>query len=217
MTTLYFKIYCSTIFLCLFGTTLPLQAFSETKPIKIVFLGDSLTAGYGISQADAYPNLVSQKAAQHGKNVEILNAGMSGDTSAGARRRLSWVIKNSPDILFIAIGANDGLRGLSLQELEKNLELIIEEVKRVLPDCSLALAGMKIPPNFGEQYTKDFEYLYKKLATKHRLKFLPFLLEGVATLPEYNLADQIHPNENGHKIIADNVWPVIEDLLKSFL
>lgn len=174
-----------------------------SNQIKIIMLGDSLTAGYGIEKTASYPSILQEKLSKGNKSVEIINAGISGSTTASASSRLEWLLKANPTHLFLALGANDGLRGFKLDTTKKNLadaiQLAIQKKVKVL------LVGMKIPPNYGVKYTMEFEQLYKDLAKKFSIPLLPFLLEGVAGERSLNIPDGIHPNEKGHQIIADNV------------
>lgn len=182
-------------------------AYSKT----IVFLGDSLTEGYGVAKESAFPSLIQKKLEQDKKTTKVINAGVSGSTTASALSRLNWQLKQNPDVLFLALGANDGLRGLPIKQSYDNLSKAIElaQSKKV----KVILAGMMMPPNYGTKYRQDFENLFKNLASKYRLKFIPFLLDGVAGQSELNLADGIHPNEAGHKIIAEKVYQQIKSEL----
>lgn len=180
---------------------------------KVLFLGDSLTAGYGIDQAQAYPSLVQKIASSNGVDLEIINAGMSGDTSAGALRRLPWFLKNKIDICLIALGANDGLRGLPVSALKENLLKIIGQLKAANPEIKIIIAGMKLPENFGEAYLLDFELVFTQVSKEAGVELLPFLLDGVAGHAELNLKDRLHPNEEGQKIIAQTVWRKLSQLL----
>ncbi len=181
---------------------------SETH---ILFLGDSLTAGYGIEKEKAFPELIKNKFQGDNLAVKITNAGISGSTSASTHSRLKWFLKAKPQILLLAIGANDGLRGLDLSKLEKNLIKTIELAKQ--NDIEVILAGMKIPQNYGVEYTKKFEMIYPQIAKKFNVKLIPFLLKDVATIKELNLPDRIHPNEKGHQKIAENIYPMIKELI----
>jgi len=185
------------------------QAQAETK--RLLVLGDSLTEGYGIAQAAAYPALLEKKIKASGKNWTVINAGISGSTTASGPARLKWQLKSKPDLMILALGANDGLRGLDVQATEKNLAATIEIAKK--EKIPVILAGMLLPPNYGTDYRKKFEEIYLSLAKKYQLKKIPFLLEGVAGKHELNLADGIHPNEKGHQIISDLVYKSIKDLL----
>ncbi|MEE8584267.1 MAG: arylesterase [Acidobacteriota bacterium] len=183
----------------------------------ILFLGDSLTAGYGIDPAQAFPALIQQKIDRKGWPFEVLNAGLSGETSAGGLRRISWMLQRNPGVLVLELGANDGLRGFPLELTKRNLQGIISRARGRLPDLPIVLAGMMVPPNLGPEYTQRFQALYKELALDNGLSLIPFLLEGVAGQPELNLADGIHPTPQGHQIIAETVWKTLEPVLESLL
>ncbi|MBC74414.1 MAG: arylesterase [Halobacteriovoraceae bacterium] len=179
---------------------------------EIVFLGDSLTAGYGIEKEKAYPQIVENKLKAKGKDIKVLNGGVSGSTTAGGKSRLGWFLKKSnPDIMVLALGANDGLRGLKLSQSEKNLEEIINIAKK--KNIKVLLAGMRLPPNYGKDYVKQFRSMYKKLKEKHNLKMIPFMLKDVGGRKELNIEDGIHPNEKGHEVIANTVIKYLEPLL----
>jgi acyl-CoA thioesterase-1 len=179
---------------------------------KVVVLGDSLTAGYGLLELQAFPALLQEKLNTDGYQWEVVNAGISGDTSAAGLQRVDWAL-NQGDvrILILELGANDGLRGLPVAEMKKNLAAIIElaQEKRV----SVLLAGMEAPPNFGPEYTVSFRQVYRDLARQYNVKFLPFLLDKVAGEPSLNQADGIHPNVEGAKIVADTVWNVLKPMV----
>lgn len=175
----------------------------------VLFLGDSLTAGLGVEAEEAYPRLLGAQLARDGvTDVRIVNGGVSGSTSAGALARLQWYDKIRPSVLFLALGANDGLRGLTIEELEKNLaEVIVNARKRGM---RIILAGMELPPNYGEEYTGNFRRVYQQLADRYNLTLIPFLLEGVGGVAAMNQADGIHPNAAGHRQIAAHVYPVLK-------
>jgi acyl-CoA thioesterase-1 len=179
---------------------------------KVVVLGDSLTAGYGLLELQAFPALLQEKLNIDGYQWEVVNAGISGDTSAAGLQRVDWAL-NQGDvrILILELGANDGLRGLPVSEMKKNLAAIIElaQEKRV----SVLLAGMEAPPNFGPEYTVSFRQVYRDLARQYNVKFLPFLLDKVAGEPSLNQADGIHPNVDGTKIVADTVWNMLKPMV----
>ncbi len=179
----------------------------------VVFLGDSLTAGLGLPRKDAFPSLIEARIRAAGLGWRVVNAGVSGDTSAGARARLDWVFKDQPDLLFLCIGSNDGLRGLSTKELEANLRAILDRAKR--EKCRVVLAGAMLPENYGPEYRQAFRAVFPRLAKAHGATFLPFLLEGVALRPELNQEDGIHPNAEGARRIADRAWAVLEPELKA--
>jgi len=180
---------------------------------RIVFLGDSLTAGLGVAAAEAYPAVVQQRVRDAGLPHEVVNAGVSGDTSAGGLRRLGWSLKGRVEVLVVAIGANDGLRGLAPRDLEANLATIIERAQA--RGTAVLLAGMEAPPNFGASYTSQFRAVYPAVAKRYEVPLLPFLLAGVAGVPSLNQADGIHPNPQGHRIIADLMWGQLKPLLTS--
>lgn len=169
----------------------------------VLFLGDSLTAGFGVAKQEAYPSLIEQHWRDKGKPWRAQNAGVSGDTSAGVLRRLNWVLTPRTHSVFLCIGANDGLRGLSVDAMKRNLDKIITKIKQ--RGIKVILAGMIMPNNYGPAYTKSFKATYPALAKKHKLPFMPFLLKDVATVKTRNIADGIHPNPEGHRILANNV------------
>ncbi|WP_419764453.1 MAG: arylesterase [Arcobacter sp.] len=186
------------------------NANSNTK--SILFLGDSLTEGLGVSKEDAYPNLVKELIqSKLNKNVDVINGGVSGSTTSDGLARLQWYLKKKPDLVFIALGANDGLRGLDLQQTQKNLEEIITHAQE--SNAKVLLAGMLIPPNYGPQYSAHFKKMYEDIKAKYELKSMPFLLQGVAGEQELNQRDGIHPNEKGHEYIAKEVFMFLKDEL----
>lgn len=178
----------------------------------ILFLGDSLTEGYGLAQSYSYPSLLEKKLKEKGYKFKIINAGISGSTSASAEGRLKWQLKTKPDVLFLALGANDGLRGLDTQAMYKNLEKTIQMAQK--EKVKVILAGMKMPLNYGEDYRHKYEAVFTDLAKKYSVTFVPFLLEGVAASKTLNLPDGVHPNERGYDVIATNLVPVMEKTLK---
>ena len=184
---------------------------AESEAKKIVFLGDSLTAGYGIAQESAYPSLIKERLKEENLNVEIVNASVSGSTTASAQKRLRWQLKGQPDLLFLALGANDGLRGFKIDVTEANLRQAIELAQK--NSVQVILAGMKLPPNYGKDYANQFEALFSRLAKEYKLVYVPFLLKDVGGRKELNLPDGIHPNVKGHKIIAETVYPYIKEAL----
>ena len=189
--------------------------FQTIAPSKtILFYGDSITAGYGLSMEEAYPSHVEKVLIDKGMNVRVVNAGLSGETSAGGLSRIDWVLRQPIDIFVLELGANDGLRGLPLDQTRTNLQAIIDKVKAKNPDAKIVLAGMMVPPNLGDEYTSEFKRIYPTLAKKNNATLIPFLLEGVAGNDKLNIADGIHPNVEGHKIVAANVVRVVEPLLK---
>ena len=183
----------------------------EQQRPRIVILGDSLTAGLGLVESQSFPALIQQKLDTEGYKFEVVNAGVSGDTSAGGLRRLDWALEGDVKVLVIALGANDGLRGLSVAEMKNNLAEIIQRARNRGVLC--ILAGMEAPPNFGPEYTTAFRLAYRDLALKNRMLFLPFLLDKVAGQAALNQADGIHPNTQGAAIVAENVWGVLRPVL----
>ncbi len=179
----------------------------------ILFYGDSLTAGYGLSTEEAFPAITETLLKKSGKDVKVVNAGLSGETSAGGLSRIDWILRQPIDIFVLELGANDGLRGLPLDQTRKNLQAIMDKVKGKYPRVKFVLAGMMVPPNMGKEYTTDFKKIYPDLAKKNNATLIPFLLEGVGGIEKLNQADGIHPNVEGHKIVAQNVEKVIAKLL----
>ncbi|MBF0274690.1 MAG: arylesterase [Nitrospinae bacterium] len=190
----------------------PLLANAEgKKPYTILFLGDSLTEGIGIDPKKNYPSLVESKLKKKGLNVKIINGGVSGSTTASAPSRLKWYKRVIPDMVVIALGANDGLRGLQVDEMEKNLGTTIEEAQK--SNIKVVLAGMKVPTNYGEDYTKAYDEVFNHLVVKYNIGFIPFLLKDVALIREMNLSDGIHPNEKGHEKISETVLATVLPLI----
>jgi len=185
----------------------------NVAPKVILFYGDSLTAGYGLSPEEAFPAQVEKKLNKNEKKVRVVNAGLSGETSAGGVTRLDWVIRQHIDIFVLELGANDGLRGLPLEQTEKNLQQIIDRVKAKFPNVKIVVAGMMVPPNMGQEYTAKFRKIFPDIAKKNNATLIPFLLQDVAGNEKLNIEDGIHPNPEGHKIVADNVVKVIAPLL----
>lgn len=186
------------------------SARSEERP-KVVALGDSLTAGLGLAQAEAFPALLQQKIDAAGLGFEVVNAGVSGDTSAGGVRRLDWVLQGDTRVLIVALGANDGLRGLPVDRMKQNLETIITRAKA--RNIEVVLAGMEAPPNFGPEYTTEFRNAYRELVKAHDVVFVPFLLDKVAGQSQLNQGDGIHPNAQGAAILADTMWTALQPML----
>jgi acyl-CoA thioesterase-1 len=189
----------------------PSGAVADDDRPRIVAFGDSLTAGLGVAPEDAYPARLQRRLETQGLRYRVINAGVSGDTTAGGLRRVDWVLKSRPDLVILELGANDGLRGLSLDETKKNLERIITRCQQA--SVRVILAGMKLPPNYGAEYTKGFEAIYPTLAKQYRLTLIPFFLDGVAGSASLNQADGIHPTGEGYRIIADKVLDIVTPLL----
>jgi acyl-CoA thioesterase-1 len=185
------------------------QAFGGT----ILILGDSLTAGLGVEQAEAFPALIQEKVREKNLPFDVINAGISGDTTAGGLARLDWVLQRKIDVLVLALGANDGLRGLPVAQMKANLQAIIDRVKAKNPAVKIVIAGMRMPPNLGGEYSAAFEKVFGDLARANNTALIPFLLEGVGGQVDLNQADHIHPTAAGHRVVAENVWRVLEPLL----
>lgn len=183
---------------------------ADDRP-RIVAFGDSLTAGLGVAPEDSYPSHLQRRLDAAGYRYRVINAGVSGETTAGGLRRVSWILNSRPSLVILELGGNDGLRGLNVDETQSNLEQII---KRLLAEkVPIVLAGMKLPPNYGADYTARFEAIYPKLATTYGLTLIPFFLEGVATDATLNQADGIHPTGEGYRLVAEHVFQAIEPLL----
>ena len=192
---------------------LPLLFSFQEKEKVILFYGDSLTAGYGLSPEQAFPALVEKIFKDKGKQVRVINAGLSGETSAGGMSRIDWVLRQPIDIFVLELGGNDGLRGLPVEQTVNNLQQIIDKVKTKYPNTKIVLAGMMVPPNMGPDYSTQFQKIYPELAKKNKATLMPFLLEGVAGEEALNLPDGIHPNAKGHQLVAKNMAEVLQALL----
>ena len=176
----------------------------------ILFFGNSLTAGYGVEPAEAYPALVQDKIDSLKLKYKVINAGVSGETTSGGNSRIDWILKQPIDIFVLELGANDGLRGIPLETTEKNLQDMIDKVRAAYPKAKIILEGMQIPPNMGADYTTAFKDIYPRLAKENNIELIPFLLKNVAGDPKLNQQDGIHPTAEGHKILAENVWEVLK-------
>jgi acyl-CoA thioesterase-1 len=183
----------------------------ETRP-RIIAFGDSLTAGFGVSGEDTYPAQLQRRLDELNHRYRVVNAGVSGDTTAGGLRRVTWVLAGKPDIVILELGANDGLRGLSLEQTKGNLGSIIQQLQQA--GVTVILAGMKLPPNYGQDYTKGFEAIYPVLAKQYRLPLIPFFLEGVAASSALNQADGIHPTKAGYRIIVEQVLKTLGPVIR---
>lgn len=184
------------------------------QPRSIVVLGDSLAAGYGLDLSEAFPALLQKKIGEARLNGSVINAGLSGDTTAGGLRRIDWVLKRRVDVLVLELGGNDGLRGIPAGVTRTNLQSIIDRTRQKYPDARVVIAGMQMPPNMGAEYTAAFEKIFPELAKANNAALVPFLLDGVGGRPELNLPDLIHPTAEGHKIVAENVWKALRPLLE---
>lgn len=192
------------------GAEAPLPDLSDA-PVIVAF-GDSLTAGYGLAESQSYPSLLQRRLLDRGYRYRVVNAGVSGDTTAGGVRRIDWALKGDVRILILELGANDGLRGQPVSEMKKNLAQIIERAQE--RNVKVILAGMEALPNFGPEYTSEFRRAFSDLAKEYKVAFIPFFLDKVGGIAELNQADGIHPNPKGVPIIVDNVWNVLEPMLK---
>lgn len=193
------------------GVDTKAEIASDSK--TILFFGNSLTAGYGLETEESFPSLIQERLDSLNLNYEVINAGLSGETTAGGKNRLEWVLNQKVDVFVLELGANDGLRGVPLSETKANLQMIIDMVWDKNKDTKIVLAGMMIPPNMGQDYTTEFRTIFPELARQNEIQLIPFLLDGVAGIPELNLEDGIHPTAEGQKIVADNVWEVLESIL----
>jgi len=180
---------------------------------RVVILGDSLTAGLGLDRAQSFPSLLQARLDREGYNYQVVNAGVSGDTSAGGLRRLDWALEGNVRVLVVELGANDGLRGLPVAGMKKNLAEIITRAQA--RGITVILAGMEAPPNYGQQYTQEFRNAFSELAAEHKVALIPFLLEGVAGLRGMNQGDGIHPNSEGARIVENTIWRTLEPVLEA--
>ena len=188
---------------------------STPHPLRVVVLGDSITAGFGLDTPDlAYPALLAKRMQASNLPGTVVNAGVSGDTTSNGLQRLNWVLREPADVLVIALGSNDALRGVPAADVERNLHAMIGRARSLVPGVRVLLAGALAPPNMGESYTAEFRSVFRSVAESERVAFAPFLLEGVAGIPAQNQADGIHPTASGQLIIAANLWPTLEPLLR---
>ena len=185
-------------------------AAAETR--TIVAFGDSLTAGLGVARTGSYPSQLQERLQREGYGYRVVNAGVSGDTTAGGLRRVDAVLQLRPEIVIVEFGANDGLRGVPLVAMRENLEQIVARLRA--GGAQVVLAGMKLPPNYGPAYTGGFEAVYRELAQRQRVRLLPFFLAGVAAKADLNQDDGLHPTADGYRIVVDNLWPVLKPLLR---
>ena len=190
-------------------------ATATTQNKAIVFFGNSLAAGYGLDNtADAFPNRIGARIDSLGLPYRVVNAGLSGETTAGGRSRGGWILRQPADIFVLELGGNDGLRGIDLNSSRENLQAIIDTVRLKNPATQIVIAGMQIPPNLGRAYTTKFREMFRELATKNKAVLIPFLLENVGGIPNLNQPDGIHPNEKGHRIVTENVWKIIGPMVQ---
>jgi acyl-CoA thioesterase-1 len=197
----------------MFAVWLGVAGYAAEKK-TVLFYGDSLTAGYGLDPDEGYPALIQAKIDAAGLPWRVVNAGLSGETTAGGLRRLDWILRQPVDIFVIELGGNDGLRGLAPEVSEENLQRMIDRIRERYPRVTLILAGMQMPTNMGSDYAQKFSAIFPRLAVRNRTALIPFLLEGVGGHPELNLPDGIHPTAEGHRIVANTVWRTLEPLLR---
>jgi len=195
------------LLLCLAALTPVLTAHAQTEPVKLAILGDSLAAGYGLAPAQAFPTRLQTALKDKGRNVTVINHGVSGDTTAGGLERIDWMMADKPDIVMVELGGNDMLRALDPGATEKNLDAIIGKLKQA--GATVWLVGMLAPRNFGPEYVKQFDGIFKKLADKHAVPLYPFFLDGVAQDPALNQPDGIHPNARGVDVIVERILPFV--------
>ncbi len=193
---------------------LVISSVAAEPPQRIVVLGDSIAAGFGIDPGDAFPALLQKKIDAAKLPFRVINAGLSGDTTAGGLRRVDWILRQPVDILLIELGGNDGLRGLPPAETRSNLQGIIDRARARHPRVRIVVAGMKMPSSMGPEYTAEFEKIFPEIARKNGAPLVPFLLENVGGKADLNLPDRIHPTPEGHRLIAENIWPILEPLLR---
>lgn len=184
----------------------------DSSERTIIVFGDSIAAGYGLDSDQAFPAFIQEKVDDSGLNYRVINAGLSGETSAGGLRRVDWILQRQADIFILELGGNDGLRGIDPDLTKQNLRGIMQKVRNSNPDVKILLAGMEAPPNMGDTYTSHFREIFKKLSEEADV-FMPFILEDVAGISELNLPDGIHPTEEGHRIIANNLWEYLRPML----
>lgn len=202
-------------------TTRPnLSTPSIAKPAtnySIVLLGDSLAAAYGLDPSQGFAALIQKRIDSLALPFTLINAGVSGDTTAGGLRRIDWLLKRPVDILILELGGNDGLRGIPPASTRTNLQAIIQKTRARYPAARIVLAGMQMPPNMGETFARDFREVFPEVAKSHKTALIPFLLENVGGIPELNLPDLIHPTAKGHELVAENVWKALEPVLREVL
>lgn len=190
------------------------SSMTESSKDKVILcFGNSITAGFGLNLEEAFPAVIQNRLDSLKLPYQVINAGLSGETTASGKNRVQWVLNQKVDIFILELGANDGLRGIPLSETRSNLQEIIDIVKAANPETKIILAGMEIPPNMGPEYTSEFRNIFKELAEKNKLKLIPFLLNHVAGIPDLNQGDGIHPTVEGQKLVAENVWDVLKEVL----
>lgn len=202
----------SLLFIISLFFTCSLQA-QDPDTRSILFFGDSITAGLGVDKSQAFPALIQDRIDSLGLNYEVINGGSSGETSAGGLRRIDWTLQRDIDIMVLELGGNDGLRGIDLNSTKENLQQIIDKVKAKNPDVEIILAGMQVPPNLGQDYTKQFETIYPELAEENDLPLIPMIMDKIGGNQELMQSDGLHPTPEGHEVIADTVWEVLRSFL----
>ena len=186
---------------------------SAQEQETILFFGDSITAGYGLTEEQAFPAIIQQKIDSLGLNYKVINSGLSGETTAGGLRRIDWVLQQHVDIFVLELGGNDGLRGIDPLNSKQNLQGIMDKVRETYPEADILLTGMEAPPNMGQTYTSRIREIYTELRNENDVSFMPFILEGVAGDPDLNQSDGIHPTEAGHRVVADDLWEYLRPML----
>ncbi|MBT31864.1 MAG: arylesterase [Thalassobius sp.] len=191
------------------------KPIDDSDAPRIIFFGNSLSAGYGLDDPEnqSFPGIIRKKIEENNLDYTVVNAGLSGETTAGGKNRIDWILKQPVDIFILELGGNDGLRGIDTEESKRNLQAIIDIVNTKYPEVTIILAGMEAPPNMGDDYTADFRSIYPELAEKNNIALIPFLLQDVGGEAHLNQSDGIHPNIKGHKIVAENVWVILKDFI----
>ena len=202
----------AVVLLAVSVVSLSAASLAAAEPHVIVAFGDSLTAGLGVRPEESYPSRLEARLRAAGYDYRVVNAGVSGDTTAGGLRRVDWALRSKPEIVIVALGANDGLRGQELKSVRGNLEAIVARFQKA--GVHVLLAGMEMPPNYGARYTADVRALFAEVARKRGATFMPFLLDGVAGNPALNQSDGIHPTAEGYAAVSDHLWPYLQPLLK---
>lgn len=192
----------------------PMLLYSQQLEKRILFFGDSITAGYGVGEDDAFPARIQHKIDSLGWNFKVVNGGLSGETSAGGLSRINWMLRQPVSVFVLELGGNDGLRGIDLDVTQQNLQKIIDKVKSKYPDATIIITGMQVPPNLGPDYSRDFKAIYPDLAQKNDAELIPYFLDDLAGNSEYMQSDGIHPTEDGHRLLAKKVWKVLKLVLK---
>lgn len=191
----------------------PKQVAATAKKKTIVFFGNSLTAAYGLDPSQGFVGLIGNRIDSLGLDYKVVNAGLSGETSAGGNSRIDWILRQKIDIFVLELGANDGLRGTSTEETYKNLTSIIQKVKTKYPEAKIVICAMEAMPNMGEKFTTEFRGIFSKLAKENNATLIPFFLSNVGGIPELNQADGIHPTAKGHQIVTENIWAVLKEVI----